>query len=101
MEIRGMVGGMKHWDGERDCSKPCMFLQGAGCRLTGGDAACVQAPEPDEPCEFEQRYRFGRWSDWETSIAMDATLYDDEVARIVGRSRNAVRQKRIALRSSR
>lgn len=94
MEISGMVGGKKHGDGDIDCSRPCLFLHGAGCRLTGGDAVCI-APKP-EPHEQPKRAASSKWAQWEVDLAMsDAPA--EAVAEATGRTVNAVKQKRLNL----
>ena len=93
MEIRGMVGGKKHGDGDIDCSKPCLFLKGAGCRLTGGDAVCA-APKEEPQEEKPKRTQPSKWAQWEVELAAsDAT--DAEVAEATGRTILAVKQKRL------
>lgn len=88
MDIYGQVGGLSHADKVgRDCSEPCMFLQGFGCRLTGLDAVCVAAQEPAAEARKEEREP-RPWTDEELEAVR--TLSASKAAIKTGRTANEV-----------
>lgn len=89
MEIYGMVGGLKHSDGSRDCTKPCMFLDGVTCRLDGSEARCLEHEEPEKAETKAARL----WTDEEIAL-LESGKTVKEVAEITGRTIAAVSQKR-------
>lgn len=91
-----MVGGIKHHDGDRDCSKPCMFLDGMTCRLDGSDARCVEEEEPQ--VEMEQLPPVKKWTDDEIAL-LSSGKTASEIAEMTGRSVPAVRSRMSRIRS--
>lgn len=88
-DIYGMVGGFKHSDGDRDCSRPCMFLDGVTCRLDGSEAMCLAHEEPEKAETKAARL----WTDDEIAL-LESGKTVREVAEITGRTIAAVSQKR-------
>lgn len=88
MDIYGQVGGLSHADKNgRDCSKPCMFLHGFGCKLTGLDAVCVAAQEPAAEARKEEREP-RPWTDEELEAVR--TMPASKAAIKTGRTSNEV-----------
>lgn len=99
MDIYGQVGGLSHADKNgRDCSKPCMFLQGTGCRISGGDAACLAMLEKERIAKQEEQRKRCLDRDWtEGDIEAIRTMTVGEAAIATGHSVNEIRYKRFKM----